>query len=52
MGWFYHTGKGPKKDLDEAERWYVMSAQQGMEEAAKNLEILRNDRKAARSKKP
>jgi hypothetical protein len=50
LGFFFHTGKGVKKDLDEAERWYLAAAQQGYDVAVKNLDLVRRDKAAP--KKP
>lgn len=52
LGICYHLGRGTKKDLDEAEKWLVAAAQQGQEQATKELESLRAERSAQPSKKP
>jgi TPR repeat protein len=50
MGWYCHNGIVVKKDLNEAERWYIASAQQGFDVAAKNLQLVRDEK--ARIRKP
>lgn len=50
MGWYCHNGIALKKDLNEAERWYMASAQQGFDVAEKNLQLVRDEK--ARTRKP
>ncbi len=48
VGEIYFSGIGVKRDLDEAERWYVMAAQQGWKAAQDALVRLRQERAAKR----
>ncbi|MBL28111.1 MAG: hypothetical protein CMM50_11255 [Rhodospirillaceae bacterium] len=41
LGKLYETGRGVPKDLDEAKRWYTMSADYGYTVAKQNLERLK-----------
>jgi len=49
LGYVYEKGQGPiEKDLEEARRWYVQSADQGFEPSANRLEALAIDGPAYR----
>ena len=40
LGWCYEQGRGVKRDLDEAMRWYTKAAKQGFAAAENNLGFL------------
>jgi TPR repeat protein len=44
LGAFHAQGKTVKKNLDEAEKWFLMAAQQGDATAAENLKKLQKER--------
>ncbi len=44
VGEIYFMGTGVRRDLDEAERWYAMAAQQGWKPAQDSLSRLRQER--------
>jgi TPR repeat protein len=44
LGAFYAQGRTVKKDLDQAEKWFLMAAQQGDGTAAENLKRLQKER--------
>ena len=44
LGTFYAQGRTVKKNLDEAEKWFLMAAQQGDPTAAENLKKLQMER--------
>ena len=52
LGWCYQNGVGVKKDLGEAEKWYLMAAQRGYEVAIKNLKSLKAEQEASQRKRP
>ena len=51
LGAAYAQGKGVKKDLDEALRWFLMSAQSGNAQAVGNLQQCQKDLAAANAQK-
>ena len=48
LGDAYAFGKGVRKDLDEAERWYETAIQQGWTAAKAGLKRVRDERKKGR----
>ena len=40
IGWIYQAGFGVTQDIEEAKKWYLMSAEQGYEDAKKALEEI------------
>ena len=43
LGIMYHQGKGVPQDYAEAAKWYRLAADQGLEKAAKGLEVLEKE---------
>jgi TPR repeat protein len=52
LGASYAQGKGIKKDLEEALRWFLMAAQSGNPQAIANLQQCQKDLAAERAKGP